>query len=55
MKRLVALLVLVAALALPLAAAYGGSSNAPAAPLPATEKPAGSHGDCPYATLDASV
>jgi hypothetical protein len=60
MKRLVVLLVLAASLALPLAAAYGGSSKAPsapapAAPAPAMEKPAGAHGDCPYASLDASV
>lgn len=57
MKRLAVLLVLVAALALPLAAAYGGGSTAKSTPVPAVEKPVGAHGDgeCPYGSSDAPV
>lgn len=57
MKRLAVLLVLVAALALPLAAAYGGGSTAKSTPVPAVEKPVGAPGDgeCPYGSSDAPV
>jgi hypothetical protein len=56
MKRLAVLLVLLAALALPLAAAYGGSSGAQTQ-APAPQAPAVDHGggDCPFAAVDASV
>ena len=57
MKRLAVLLILLAALALPLAAAYGGSSTAKSTPAPAIAAPVVDHGqgDCPYASVDASV
>lgn len=57
MKRLAVLLVLLAALVLPLAAAYGGNSPAPSTPAPAVQAPVVDHGkgDCPYASINASI